>query len=305
MPAINMQNLTKYYGKTLGIKDVTLNVEKGCIFGFLGANGAGKTTAIRILLGLLKPTAGHVEILETQITGDKVYPEKLHAQLGFLPGELRLYEDMTGKAFLDYMASFYENVDKQLQMEALDMVKLSSQDLSRKISQYSRGMKQKLGIVQAIQHKPQLIIMDEPTEGLDPLMQQSFYLLIERLRDRGSTVFMSSHNLAEVERVCQKVAIIREGRIVAIEDVNSLKDKRLYNIEILFKNVEQAEKFNLQNIEVVKGEGNKLVFRWKGRFSSLFENLSDFEVEDFICRKASLEEVFLTYYADEGDEASE
>lgn len=296
MDAIKTHGLTKYYGKTRGILDLNLEIPQGLRFGFLGANGAGKTTAIRVLMGLIKPSAGSVEILGQTLDEKNRYCPTLNRRIGFLPGELRLYEEMTGEDFLRYMGGFYGEMDGNLQILAREALELSTEDLKRPISGYSRGMKQKLGIIQAVQHDPELLVMDEPTEGLDPLMQKHFYQLLSQLNQRGQTVFMSSHNLSEVERVCQRVAIIRDGKLVAVEDVEELKARRLYTVELVFLDEEELASFSPPG-KVIQQEKRRLSFRWRGDFQELFSLLAQQNLQDFTCEKASLEEIFLTYYA--------
>lgn len=278
---------------------------QGLLFGFLGANGAGKTTAIRIIMGLLKPTSGSLQILGKTITKEKQYHVDLYKSMGFLPGELRLYEDMTGEEFLNHMGAFYGPLHSPLQALAIDSLELSKKDLRRSISGYSRGMKQKIGIISSIQHDPDLLIMDEPTEGLDPLMQKRFYLLLLDLNRRGKTIFMSSHNLAEVERVCERVAVIRNGELVDIEDVEDLKARRLYSIGVVFATEEEASSFQISHGTILSQEGSRVLFRWKGEFFQLFSLLSKYTINDFTCEKASLEEIFLTYYSRGGKENEE
>lgn len=307
MAAIKTYELTKYYGKTRGILNLNLEVPQGLLFGFLGANGAGKTTAIRVLMGLLKPTSGRVQVLDRTFDGKNRYHPAVNRKIGFLPGELRLYEDMTGADYLQYMGEFFGRIQSSIQSLAVEALELSKKELHRPISGYSRGMKQKLGIIQAIQHDPVLLIMDEPTEGLDPLMQKHFYQLLFQLNQKGQTVFMSSHNLAEVERVCERIAIIRDGELVAVEDVEDLKARRLYTVEMAFFTEEEAQDFDPPGGESIRQEGRRLSFRWKGDFQDLFSHLSQSSPQDFTCAKASLEEIFLTYYAGEevGDDRDE
>lgn len=302
MLAIETHDLTKYYGKNLGIKDLNMRVPQGVLFGFLGANGAGKTTAIRVIMGLLKPTSGSLQILGKAITKKRQYYPDLYRKIGFLPGELRLYEDMTGEDFLNYLGAFYGTIHPPLQSKAIDSLELSKKDLKRSISGYSRGMKQKVGIISSIQHNPHILIMDEPTEGLDPLMQKHFYLLLLELNREGKTIFMSSHNLSEVERICEQVAVIRDGELVAVEDVEDLKDRRLYSLGVVFSTEEEASSFQIPQITIVSQEKEKVLFRWRGEFSTLFSQLSKYSIVDFTCEKASLEEIFLTYYSIGGRE---
>lgn len=296
-PIIATQGLTKYYGSNPGLVDLDLEVESGRIFGFLGANGAGKTTAIRILLDLIRPTRGQAWVFGRPLFA--ISPRdrlELRRRIGFIPGELRLYEDMTGRAFLDYLGSYFGAVRADWQRSILERLELDKTALSRKISGYSRGMKQKLGIVQALQHDPELLILDEPTEGLDPLMQQTFYGLLRELAGRGRTVFMSSHNLAEVEKICGRVAILRQGRLVAVEGIDTLQARRFHQVEVEFASQEEAAAFSVPGINESRREGGRLCFSWQGDFADLWAELEKYRIADFACQKASLEEIFLAYY---------
>ncbi len=299
MKAISIKKLTKYYGKTRGIEEISLDVEKGKIFGFLGANGAGKTTTIRLLMGLIKPSSGFTELLGQRLDRSRAYSVNLLQRLGFLPGEFRLYEDMTGEKFLNYMGSYYGSEGNKLQEIACEAMEIGSQDLKRKILGYSSGMKQKLAVIQAIQHDPELIIMDEPTEGLDPLRQHNFYSLLRDLKSRGKTIFMSSHNLSEVERICEEVAIVRKGRLAAVENVSDLKNRSLYRIRLQLATEIEADKFSLPEAHSVSIRGKEVSFRWRGEFDQLFDRLSPLKILDFTCEKASLDEFFITYYEQE------
>lgn len=295
-PVIVTQGLTKYYGRQAGLLDLDLEVEPGLIFGFLGANGAGKTTTIRMLLDLIRPTRGQAWVLGVPLTSPAKDRRELRRRIGFVPGELRLYEDMTGGGFLDYLGSFSGGVDTELRHRLLAELELDDSALNRKVHGYSRGMKQKLGIIQGIQHDPELLILDEPTEGLDPLMQQKFYGIVHELAARGRTVFMSSHNLSEVEKVCQRVAILRDGRLVAMEGVDALRSRRFHQVEVEFAVPEAAAAFTLPDMRDPRLDGNRLSFAWKGDFVSLWAELAKHPVVDFVCQKASLEQIFLGYY---------
>src|SRR3954447_11354775 len=233
MDALSTAGLTKHYGRPetrihrpgshptgviRALDDLTIGVVEGEIFGFLGPNGAGKSTTIRLLLGFLHPTAGSGRVLGLDIVRDSV---AIRRRTGYLPGGIALYDSLTGEALLDYLARLSDRPPVR-RADLCDRLELSRQTLRRKVRDYSRGMRQKIGIVQALQHDPELAILDEPSEGLDPLMQRAFYDILDRLKAAGRTVFFSSHVLSEVERVCDRVAIIRRGRLVAVEDVASM-----------------------------------------------------------------------------------
>jgi ABC-2 type transport system ATP-binding protein len=296
MSIIEARDLTKRYGKVRGIQDVNLKVKEGEIFGFLGPNGAGKTTTIRLFLDLINPTSGKVFLFGQPVERQSV---ELHNELGYLPGELRLYERLTGGQFLNYMSRFQHDKPPARQRELLDALDLSPADLSRPMRFYSQGMKRKVGIVQAMQHDPNLLILDEPTEGLDPLMQQSFYKLLQDFRDRGGTVFMSSHILPEVEEVCDRVGLIREGEIVAVEEVEELRRRHvrclrlvtaspLDRVPLLEPGITLHNQENTQTTLFVTGAANLQV---------LLGNLAQLDLVDFTFEHAKLEDFFLQYYA--------
>src|SRR6185312_13317107 len=209
-------------------EDLTIAVREGEIFGFLGPNGAGKSTTIRLLLGYLHPSAGSATVLGRDVVRDSV---AIRARVGYLPGGIALYDSLTGERLLDYLGELTGRPAAR-RAELVDRLELSARTLGRPVRDYSRGMRQKIGIIQALQHDPELAILDEPTEGLDPLMQRAFYGILEDLRSAGRTIFFSSHVLSEVERVCDRVAIVRRGRLVALEDVARLLERRKRNVEL-------------------------------------------------------------------------
>ena len=220
--AISTRALTKHYGSVEALTDLTLDVRQGEIFGFLGPNGAGKSTTIRTLLGYLHATSGEARVLGMDVATQSVEIRRL---TGYLPGGIALYDSLTGEQVLDYLTEL-QGREPYRRAELCDRLELSPPVLKRKVRDYSRGMRQKIGVVQALQHDPELAILDEPTEGLDPLMQQAFYRILDDLRREGRTVFFSSHVLSEVERLCDRVAIIRAGRLMAIHDVHELLARR-------------------------------------------------------------------------------
>lgn len=300
MNSISVQGLTKFYGKTCGIEDVSFVVPKGSIFGFLGPNGAGKTTTIRILLDLVRPTRGDASLFGEPITPS--YPAALRQRIGYLPGELRLYEELTGTSYLQLMGRFYGTIDGSYRSKLLGDLDMVPADLDRPLRTYSHGMRQKIGLVQALQHQPELLILDEPTEGLDPLIRNRFYELLAELASHGTTVFMSSHNLAEVERVCEKVAILREGRLLTTQTVKELKAVRLYELEIEFVNEAAARRFTVVGADGRQQNGHRLTLNWRGDFSELFSTLKAYEVLDFSCTQANLEDIFLAFYRSKGED---
>lgn len=295
-PVIAAINLTKSYGRRRGIEDVTFSVQQGEIFGFLGPNGAGKTTTIRMLLGLVHPQRGRATMLGQP-------PDRVdRSRLGFVPGELSLFERMTGAELLDYLAALTRR--PALRRHALlERFELSPHDLARPIRHYSRGMKQKLGIVQALQHDPLLLVMDEPAEGLDPLMQQEFYRVLDELRADGRTVFLSSHLLWEVERICDRVAIIRDGRLVATERIDTLRQRSPRRVDVQFVRAGDAAAFRPPaGVVVERVDGARLTMRIPAeQTAAMLDALAGQHIADLVWERPSLEDVFLAYYRGDRD----
>src|SRR5215831_5815360 len=225
---IAVNDLTKSYGRSRGVTHITFSVDEGKVFGFLGPNGAGKTTTIRVLMGLLHPTSGHASIAGLDCWTQSVEVKKL---VGYLPGELSLDPNLTGGQILEHFANLRGGVDKAYAESLIARLEL---DTTKRFREYSRGNKQKVGLAQAFMHKPKLLILDEPTSGLDPLNQQEFYKLVAEVHAEGRTIFLSSHILPEVEHTCDRVAIIREGQLVKIDHVSSLKEIHQYDVEVTF-----------------------------------------------------------------------
>lgn len=283
--AIETKNLTKFYGKIKGIENLTFSVRKGEIFGFLGPNGAGKTTTIRTLLGYLIPTNGEALILGKNINDNIV---DIKRQVGYIPGDLNLYGHLTGRQFLDYFASL-RNTEMSLLGELL---KVFDVPLERKIKGYSKGMKQKLGIIQAFMDDPEIVIMDEPTSGLDPLLQQKFYDFLHDQKKKGRTMFFSSHVLSEVDKICDRIGIIRNGNLVALEDVETLKGKMGKMIKVRIK--EKPEMFKgPKNMKIkdgwIKFVTNEDIDHW-------IKLLSKYTIVDLEVNEFSLEDIFIHYY---------
>jgi len=289
-PAIRLQGLTKLYGATLGVEGLNLEVATGEVFGFLGPNGAGKTTTIRLLMDLLRPTAGTLSVLGLDPRRDGV---ELRRRVGYLPGELALYEDLTAEELLRYFGALRGGASPFVRSlaERLDL------DLTRRIGSLSQGNKRKVGLVAAMMHDPELLILDEPTAGLDPLVQAEFHRLIEELRARGRTVFLSSHNLPEVERVCDRVGVIRKGRLAAIEDVGELHARALREIEIHFAGPVPAERFSrLPGVREAVAEGDLLRLRVEGSLDLVIKEAAAHTVVNVSTREPGLEEIFLAFY---------
>ncbi|PKO21208.1 MAG: ABC transporter [Chloroflexi bacterium HGW-Chloroflexi-1] len=291
---IRTERLTKSYGKSRGVVDLDITVNCGEIYGYLGPNGAGKTTTIRTLLDFIRPTRGRVTVFGLDAHADSL---AIRRRVGYLPGELSLYKDMTGHGFLRYMAGLRGGVEwKYVETLAGHL----ACNLAQPIRTLSHGNKQKLGLVQAFMHKPELLILDEPTQGLDPLVQQRFYHLLAEARAAGRTVFLSSHVLPEVAKTCDRVGIIREGRLVAVEQVAALKAKALRRLEIRFAAAVPPAVFaGLPGVRDVRVENGALHCTVVGPLDLVVKTAAQFEVVDLVSHEPSLEEVFLAHYSSE------
>jgi ABC-2 type transport system ATP-binding protein len=288
---IQTEKLTKYYGSHRGIVEVDLAVNEGEAFGFLGPNGAGKTTMIRTLLDHIRPTSGRATIFGIQTTED---PVAIHRRLGYLPGEFVLYDKLTGGQTIEYFANLRGGVDKLYQADLIARLDI---DPSRKFREYSKGNKQKIGLVIALQHRPDLLLLDEPTSGLDPLMQQEFYGVIREAKAEGRTVFLSSHILSEVEKTCDRVAIIRDGRLARVDRTETLRDLAHHQVELVFTNHVPVEEFaTLPGVSDVVAEDHVLRMRVTGSIAPVVRTAARYEVADFVSREPSLEETFLAEY---------
>jgi ABC-2 type transport system ATP-binding protein len=287
---LNTENLTKFYGRSRGVSNLNLEIKTGQVFGFLGPNGAGKTTTIRLLLDLIRPTSGRASLFGLDSRSQSVAIRK---RTGYLPGEFQFYDHLTGSEFLEYFASLRGGVDRSRVGELAERL---GSDLSRPLNDLSHGSKQKIGLVQAFMSDPELLILDEPTSGLDPLVQQEFYRLVDEIREQGKTVFLSSHVLPEVERVCDRVGIVRDGELVAVEDVAAIKDKAVRRIEITFASDITEEDFVGLPAHDVQISGRRLRCSVRGPMDPLVKILARFEVIDLISHEPGLEEVFLALY---------
>jgi ABC-2 type transport system ATP-binding protein len=290
MHAIETDRLTKYYGKDRGIIDLNLKINEGEIFGFIGPNGSGKTTTIRLFLSLLFPTSGSGKIFHYDIAKDGPRIKKI---VGFIPTEVNYYENMTVKELIEYSAHFYKiSLDHRFAhlVDALDL------DLSRKIDELSMGNKKKVAVVQSLIHNPRLLILDEPTSGLDPLIQNHLFDILNEQNEKGTTIFFSSHVLSDVEKFCHRVAFIKDGRIVNEDDINSLKEKLLSRITYRLK--EGKDDITLQTPGIISVEKNKnsTSFLYKGEISILLKELSRMPVKKITITEPDLEEVFIHYY---------
>jgi ABC-2 type transport system ATP-binding protein len=289
--AIEINQLSKYYGKSRGIVDVTFHVEEGEIFGFIGPNGAGKSTTIRTLLALIYPTSGSATIFGKDCITDA--PE-IAKRIGYLPSEVFYYDGMRVLDLLKYSASFYK---KDCNKRMLELSSRLNLDLNRKIEDLSFGNKKKVGIVQGLLHSPDLIILDEPTLGLDPLMQQTFFELIKEENSRGATVLMSSHILNEVQRICGRVAIIKEGRIIDVQKISALKESSVKRIALDSAEPLSQDIFELEGISDLKIEGLSVSFLFRGDINRIVALLSSIKLTNLQATEPDLEEIFLHYYS--------
>lgn len=288
MNIIDVKNLTKYYGKSRGIEDLSFSVREGEIFGFIGPNGAGKSTTIRLLLSLIHPTSGQATIFGKDVTR---YGPEIRRNIGYLPSEVFYYDDMRVRDLLDYSASFYPGDHRERLAYLADVMEL---ELNRKIRDLSYGNKKKVGIVQGMLHEPQLLFLDEPTSGLDPLMQRKFFDLIREENKKGVTVFFSSHFLGEVQRICDRVGIIREGRMVEISDIHTLQKNNYKKIRVLSGHA--PGNFEMPGVSNLQQEDGWIQFFYSGDINRVLQRVSDFEIEDLSIEEPTLEEIFMHYY---------
>ena len=292
MSVIETEKLTKFYGPHRGIVDVDLSVEEGEIYGFLGPNGAGKTTTIRLLLDLIRPTSGRALVFGIETTLD---PVAIHRRIGYLPGEFALFDRLTGGETIEYFANLRGGVDPRYQADLVDRFDL---DPSRRFREYSKGNKQKVGLVVALQHRPDLLVLDEPTAGLDPLIQQTFFGLLRETVAEGRTAFLSSHILGEAEKTCDRVAIIREGRIVMVDRVVALRDLAHHQVELRFATPVPAAEFSvLPGVSDVVADDCTLRMRVTGSIAPVVQAAARHQLVDLLSQEPSLEQAFLAQYA--------
>jgi ABC-2 type transport system ATP-binding protein len=296
---ITLEKLTKSYGRSRGIIDVDLEVNAGETFGFLGPNGAGKTTTIRTMLDLIRPTSGRAVVFGVESTAD---PVSIHERVGYIPGEFALYDRLSGKQTLEYFANLRGGVDQAYQASLIERFEL---DPGKRFKEYSKGNKQKVGVIAALQHRPELLVLDEPTSGLDPLVQQTFFETLHEAVADGATVFLSSHILSEVEKSCERVAIIRDGRLAKLGTVDSLRDLAHHQVELRFAGPVPAEEFRvLPGVSDLVAEDHTIRMRVAGPITPVVRAAAAYELLDFVSREPSLEETFLAEYGREAVEAS-
>ncbi len=289
MSIIELNKLTKYYGKSRGIVDVSLDVEEGEIFGFIGPNGAGKSTTIRLLLSLIHPTSGSAKVFGKDVM---THGAEIRRDIGYLPSEVYYYEGMKVVDLLKYSASFFNCDCTQRMKELSEIMEL---DLKRRISDLSYGNRKKVGIVQGLLDSPKLLFLDEPTSGLDPLMQRKFFDLIRAENERGVTVFFSSHILGEVQRLCNRVGIIREGKIVEISDIRTLQQNNYKKVRLTAGGMDAAQ-FDLPGVTNLQAENGTLSFFFKGDINTVLKMMGSLQVVDVTIEEPTLEEIFMHYY---------
>jgi ABC-2 type transport system ATP-binding protein len=289
MSIIEVSNLTKFYGKSRGIVDVSFNEEEGEIFGFIGPNGAGKSTTIRLLLSLIHPTSGSAKIFGKDVV---THGPEIRRDIGYLPSEVFYYEGMKVIDLLKYSASFYGKDCTERMHELSDLMEL---EMNRRISDLSYGNKKKVGIVQGLLHSPKLLFLDEPTSGLDPLMQRKFFDLIRAENARGVTVFFSSHILGEVQRLCTRVGIIRDGKIVEISDIRTLQQNNYKKVNVTAEKL-GPKTFEMPGVTNIQAEDGVLHFFFKGDINTVLKKLTSLNVADVTIEEPTLEEIFMHYY---------
>ena len=294
-PVIEVDGLTKHYGSVVGAQDLSFTVQRGEVFGFLGPNGAGKTTTIRMLLDEIRSTAGRASILGLDTHAKSV---EIRRHLGYIPGDLALYPNLTGRDTLTYFANLRGGVDWSYVEELAERL---DSDLSRKVGNLSTGNRQKVGVIQAFMNRPDVLIMDEPSSGLDPLIQREFQNMVREVAADGRTVFLSSHTLSEVQRVAGRVGIIRQGRLVTVESVADLRSKAMRQVELELDSPAEAALFAaVPGVRDVTVEHNQVRLSFDGDMGTLLQAASEqHTIVDITTNEADLEEIFLTYYHDE------
>ncbi|HBG81672.1 TPA: ABC transporter ATP-binding protein [candidate division CPR2 bacterium] len=288
MAVIEVKNLEKHYGNTKAVQGICFDVEKGEVFGFLGPNGAGKTTTIRCIMDFVRPTAGNISVLELDTQANS---EELKGKIGYLSGDVRLYENWTGEEHFEFIQNI-RGKSKSL----LKLAKDFDYNPKIKVKNLSSGNKQKLGLILAFMSEPEVLILDEPTTALDPLLQNAVYDVIKSFSEKGRTVFMSSHNLAEVERVCSRVGIIKQGKMITTENIQNLKGKKIHVVNVSFAGKFSKSSFKGDGISIQKEVPGGLVLNVKGDINQILREISKYEVKDVEINHASLEDIFLEYY---------
>ncbi|QTA38069.1 ABC transporter ATP-binding protein [Thermosipho ferrireducens] len=289
MKVIEVKKLTKYYGKNRGVENLSFSVEEGEIFGFIGPNGAGKSTTIRLLLNFLYPDSGKATIFGKDCFKDS---SEIKKTIGYIPGEVNYYGNVRVKELLEYSMTFYKGSKLQFKKRMIELAERFSLNLEQKIDELSLGNKKKVAIIQSLIHKPKLLIYDEPTNGLDPLIQNIFFDLIKEENKDGVTVFFSSHILSEVQKLCFKVAVIRDGQIVSVENIDDLTTRQYKKVKLSG----DVDITSLSGVSNIKRENNSVSFIYSGNINHLINFLSKKDVKDVSINDPSLEEIFMKYY---------
>ncbi len=290
MDILKIDNLTKTYGKNRGVEDISFSIKKGEIFGFIGPNGAGKSTTIRTVLGLIKKNAGEITIFGKNIEDNLI--DSLH-KIGYLPSEVFYYDKLKVKDLLDYSASFY-NVDSKKRIQ--ELASYLNLDVNAKIDSLSLGNKKKVGIIQGLLHSPEFIILDEPTSGLDPLMQQKFFDLLKVEAEKGATILFSSHILSEVQRLCNRVAIIKEGKIIAVQEMNEMRSLNYRRVKVVLQDKDDVQALAKGNFANFNVKDNLVEFTYIGKVNDLLQTLGGIDLQDVVIEEPDLEEIFMHYY---------
>jgi len=294
MNIIETKKLTKYYGKSRGIEDVNMTVEEGEIYGFIGPNGAGKSTTIRTLLGLIHPTSGSATIFGKDIIE---FGPEIREEIGYLPSEVFYYDDMKVIDLLRYSGSFYKKDKKQIEKRIKELASTLDLDLKKKIDDLSYGNKKKVGIIQGLLHEPKLIILDEPTGGLDPLIQQNFFNLLREENKKGATILFSSHILGEVQKLCQRVAIIKDGQIIRVETISSLLENNYKRFHLdTATHVDPKYFSDIKGVSDLVVNGKEVSFLYRGRINEAVRAIAKLDLTNMIVEEPDLEEIFLHYY---------
>lgn len=296
MSVIETHNLTKYYGKSRGVEDINLTVEEGEIFGFIGPNGAGKSTTIRTLLGLMYPTSGSATIFGKDIVSEG---PSIREEIGYLPSEVFYYDNMRVRDLLKYSASFYNKSRHDMESRTYELAKLLDLDMHKKIEDLSYGNKKKVGIVQGLLHSPKLIILDEPTGGLDPLMQQTFFDLLRQENKRGATILFSSHILSEVQKLCHRVAIVKEGKLVAVEEIDALRKNSYLKVRLELAAPIAKSQLSFAGVSNIQVAHDAVSFLYRGDVNAVVKRLGAIRLKGLAIEEPELEEIFMHYYKKE------
>jgi ABC-2 type transport system ATP-binding protein len=290
--AIRTYGLSKRYGQVTALDGLDLTVQQGEIFGYLGPNGAGKTTTIRLLLDFIRPTRGRAEVLGHDAQRESL---SVRRRIGYLAGDVALYASMTGESLLELLDRLRGASNLSHGRELADRLEI---DLRRNVGDYSSGMRQKLGLVAALMPQAELLILDEPTKGLDPLVQQEVYAILREQQAQGRTVFLSSHNLPEVERICNRVAILREGKLVAVEEVETIRHKKVRVLEVTFSQPVGRERLLIEGTQLRSIDGNRAELEVSGHVREVLRRLAELPVDDLVFPEATLEETFMKFYGE-------